>query len=198
MSIFIPYIISKGDTVVYDVKCSKSLELTIQKYGGIPLMWKTGHSLIKNKMIKTKSKFGGEMSGHIFFADRYFGYDDGIYSSLRLIELLSNKIDTNLSELVSLIPQYISTPEIRIECKDTKFQIVYNSLEYFKKNNYKCTLIDGARIKYDFGWGLIRASNTQPVIVCRFEANNEDNLEKIKEEIFKIIKSFSQDINIEF
>ena len=198
MSIFIPSIISKGDSVVFDVKCSRSLEATIKKYGGNPIMYKTGHSLIKNKMLDLNSKFGGEMSGHIFFKDRYYGYDDGIYASLRLVELLS-KSTKKLSDYVFEIPKYISTPEIRIDCidDDTKFEIVNNIKKYFL-NKFKCNLIDGVRIEFDYGWGLLRASNTQPVIVCRFESDSIENLNKIKNIIFEQIKFHGVNISNEF
>ena len=128
------------------------------------------------------------MSGHIFFSDRYYGYDDGIYASLRLIELLS-KSTKKLSDYVSEIPKYISTPEIRIDCidDDTKFEVVNKIKKYFL-NKFKCNLIDGVRIEFDYGWGLVRASNTQPVIVCRFESDSNDNLDKIKNIVFEQIK----------
>ena len=151
-------------------------------------MYKTGHSLIKNKMLDLDSKFGGEMSGHIFFSDRYYGYDDGIYASLRLVELLS-KSTKKLSDYVSEIPEYVSTPEIRIDCidDDTKFEVVNKIKKYFL-NKFKCNLIDGVRIEFDYGWGLVRASNTQPVIVCRFESDSTGNLNKIKNIVFEQIK----------
>ena len=135
---------------------------------------------IANIGIELKSKFGGEMSGHLFFADKFYGFDDGIYASLRLIELLSSS-EFTLSELVSKIPSYYSSPEIRIDCEndDKKFEIVQKIVNYFK-DKYPCNLIDGIRIEFDSGWGLIRCSNTQPVIVCRFEANTFESMEEIK------------------
>tara|TARA_Y100001970_G_scaffold23435_1_gene27542 strand:- start:19076 stop:20443 length:1368 start_codon:yes stop_codon:yes gene_type:complete len=194
MSLFIPFVISENDAVIFDVKCSRSLEETILKYGGNPVMYKTGHSLIKNKMIDMKSKFGGEMSGHIFFNDRYYGYDDGIYVSLRLIELLS-KSTKKISDYIAEIPKYISTPEIRIDCDDDiKFEVVNNIKKYFL-DNFKCILIDGIRIEFDYGWGLVRASNTQPVIVCRFESDTLENLNKIKSIVFNQIELYG--INID-
>ena len=197
LSLFIPEIIDEGDTVVYDVKCSKSLEDMILRYKGNPYMYKTGHSLIKNKMIESGSKLGGEMSGHIFFADKYYGYDDGIYVALRLIELLS-KNNKKLSEYLSDIPQYFSTPEIRIDCCDdnAKFDLVQRLVSYFKKK-FPCNLVDGIRINFDYGWALIRASNTQPALVCRCEAKNEEQLYNIKKIIFNKIKDFGG-INIDF
>ncbi len=197
MGVFVEDIISKDDVVVFDVKCSRALDYMIRKQMATPLMWKTGHSLIKNKMIEMKSKFGGEMSGHLFFSDRYFGYDDGIYTSLRLVELLS-KSKLSLSELVSRIPKYYSTPEIRIDCKndDEKFLIVNEIKNYFM-SKYNYNDIDGLRIEFDFGWGLIRASNTQPVIVCRFEANSNKKLDEIKNIIFDKISDYG-DFKFEF
>ena len=175
---------------MYDVKCSKALEETIVKHHGKPVMWKTGHSHIKSKMIETKAKIGGEMSGHIFFADKYFGFDDGIYVSLRLIELLSN-YNKKLSEMIINIPSYVSTPEIRIECNDDreKFLISEKAVNFFK-NSYECITIDGARINFSNGWALVRSSNTQPVIVCRFEANDEKTLNNIKKIVFNKLKEF--------
>ena len=192
IALFVEKIISKGDSVVYDVKCSKALEETINKYEGNPIMWKTGHSHIKNKMLETKSKIGGEMSGHIFFADKYFGFDDGIYVSLRLIELLSNT-NENISKMVSKIPIYTSTPEIRIDCIDDneKRYICEKAVDFFTKS-YKCITIDGARIKFPNGWALVRSSNTQPVIVCRFEADSEDNLKIIKDIVFNKLKEYAK------
>ncbi|MBA7585563.1 Phosphomannomutase/phosphoglucomutase [subsurface metagenome] len=143
-------------------------------------MWKTGHSLIKEKMRELKVSFAGEMSGHIFFGDEYYGYDDAIYVSLRLIRLLAGS-DEPLSALAAKVPAYHSTPEMRLECPtdEEKFAIAQAAEEYFKAN-YDCIDIDGVRIKFGDGWGLVRASNTQPVIVCRFEARTPERLEEIK------------------
>ena len=153
-------------------------------------MWKTGHSLIKNKMAENSCKIGGEMSGHIFFADDYFGYDDAIYVAGRLIQMLSNTEKT-LSELKSVIPKYISTPEIRLEAEsdEKKFEIAKMAEDYFSKN-YDCITVDGVRVKFKEGWGLVRASNTQPVIVCRFEGNTLDNMNKIQSIILDKLKEF--------
>jgi len=193
LALFVPDIINSGDSIVYDVKCSKSLEDIIRKCKGNPIMYKTGHSLIKNKMIESNSKLGGEMSGHIFFSDRYYGYDDGIYVALRLIEKLSKK-NINLSEYIAEIPQYISTPEIRIDCIDDneKFILTEKLVSYFSQK-FDCNLIDGVRINFKNGWALIRASNTQPVLVCRCEAEDEQKLNNIKEIIFDKIKYFGGD-----
>jgi len=179
MAIFLPEIIMEEDEILFDVKCSKALEDMIIKYGGKPVMWKTGHSLIKQKMTELDCKFGGEMSGHIFFADDYYGYDDAIYVAARLVQLLS-RTAKKLSELKSEIPIYYSTPELRMEAKndEEKFQIVEKAVEFFTAN-YDCITIDGVRIIFQDGWGLVRASNTQPVIVCRFEANSKEKRDEI-------------------
>ena len=190
IAIFLPDLIEPGDEIIFDVKCSQSLEDMIKKYKGKPVMWKTGHSLIKNKMSESNCKLGGEMSGHIFFADDYYGYDDAIYVAARLIQLLS-KTDKTLSELKSVIPVYHSTPEIRLEADsdEEKFKIAKLAVEYFTKHN-NCITVDGVRIIYDNGWGLVRASNTQPVIVCRFEGNTLDNMNEIKKIVLDKLQEF--------
>ena len=190
IAIFLPDLIEPGDEIIFDVKCSQSLEDMIKMYKGKPVMWKTGHSLIKNKMSESNCKLGGEMSGHIFFADDYYGYDDAIYVAARLIQLLS-KTDKTLSELKSVIPVYHSTPEIRLEADsdEEKFKIAKLAVEYFTKHN-NCITVDGVRIIYDNGWGLVRASNTQPVIVCRFEGNTLDNMNEIKKIVLDKLKEF--------
>ena len=180
MALFLPEIISPGDEILFDVKCSKSLEEMITRYGGKPIMWKTGHSLVKQKMLELDCKFGGEMSGHIFFADDYFGYDDGIYVAARLLQTLSGSSRT-LSELTDELPKYFSTPEMRLEAKsdEDKFRISEIAVKYFT-DNYNCSTVDGVRINFDEGWGLVRASNTQPVIVCRFEATSVEKMDEYK------------------
>ena len=197
MAIFLPEIISKGDKIIYDVKCSKALEDEILRLNGHPIIWKTGHSLIKDKMRLENSKFGGEMSGHIFFADDFYGFDDAVYVSLRLAQLLSNS-EQKLSSIVDKIPKYYSTPELRFECIDDneKFIISNKAFEYFS-NHYNCDTIDGVRINFDDGWGLVRASNTQPVIVCRFEAKTMIRMEEIKKQILDKLSEYG-DIQIEF
>ncbi len=197
MTLFLPEIVEKGDEILFDVKCSQALEDMILKFGGTPVMWNTGHSLIKQKMTDLKCKFGGEMSGHIFFADDYFGFDDAIYVAARLIQTLS-RTQKPLSELRLEIPKYISTPELRLDCNsdEEKFEIAQKAKAYFSKQ-YECSTIDGVRIKFGDGWGLVRASNTQPVIVCRFEAKTEVRMLEIKNIVmtklntFGIIKSTS-------
>ena len=165
MAIFLPEIIKDNEKILFDVKCSQSLIDMIDHYGGKPIMYKTGHSVIKNKMKELNCKFGGEMSGHIFFADDYYGYDDALYVAARLVQLLS-RTDKKLSQLKSIIPTYFSTPELRLEAENDqkKFEITEKAVEYFTKN-YNCITIDGVRIQFEDGWGLVRSSNTQPVIV---------------------------------
>ena len=190
IAILLPEVIKPGDEIIFDVKCSQALEDMIKKYKGKPVMWKTGHSLIKDKMVELNCKLGGEMSGHIFFADDYYGYDDAIYVAARLIQLLS-KTDKKLSELKSEIPVYYSTPEIRLEAEsdEEKFIISKLAVDYFTKHN-NCITVDGVRIIYENGWGLVRASNTQPVIVCRFEANTIDNMNQIKKTVLDKLQEF--------
>ena len=190
LAILLTDVIEEGDEVIFDVKCSQALEDVISELGGRAVMWKTGHSLIKNKMAESNCKIGGEMSGHIFFADDYYGYDDAIYVAARLIQMLSNTEKT-LSELKSVIPKYISTPEIRLEAEseEKKFEIAKMAEDYFSKN-YDCITVDGVRVKFKEGWGLVRASNTQPVIVCRFEGDTLDNMNKIQSVILDKLKEF--------
>ena len=169
-----------GSVVISEVKSSKTLFDDIAKHGGKPVMWKTGHSLIKEKMKETNAAVAGEMSGHIFFADRYFGFDDAIYSSCRMLEIIS-KSDVPLSQMLSDIPKMYATPEIRTEVPEkVKFEVVRELTDYFEKNNYDVVDIDGARVTFPDGWGLVRASNTQPVLVLRFEATSEKRRDEIR------------------
>jgi phosphomannomutase/phosphoglucomutase len=156
-------------------------------------MWKTGHSLMKAKLKEEKAQLAGEMSGHIFFAHRYYGYDDALYAGARLLEILSIT-EKKLSELLADIPITIVTPEIRIECSDEiKFLVIQKLVEKFKRA-YPVIDIDGARILFDSGWGLVRASNTQPVLVLRFEATDERNLEHIKKIVEKRVAESIKEI----
>ena len=172
-----------GGKIVFDVKCSQALPEEIIKFGGEPVMYKTGHSLLKAKMKELQSPLAGEMSGHIFYSDDFFGFDDAVYVSGRLLRIMSNT-DKTLAELVDEIPSFESTPEIRIEATDEdKFKIVAELSEHFKRA-YETIDIDGARVLFGDGWGLVRASNTQPVLVLRFEARSKERLAEIIE-IFK-------------
>ena len=167
-----------GSQILFDVKCSQAVPEVIKENGGKPTMWKTGHSLLKAKMKETKSPFAGEMSGHMFFADDYYGFDDGIYASGRLLQIIANSGKT-FSELVAQIPHFESTPEIRVECADAaKFDVVASLVKEFSKE-YETIDIDGARVQFGDGWGLVRASNTEPTLVLRFEARTHEKLVEI-------------------
>jgi phosphomannomutase/phosphoglucomutase len=172
-----------GEQIIFDVKCSQSLEDGIRKAGGRPIMWKTGHSLIKEKMRETGARIAGEMSGHMFFGDEYYGYDDALYSACRLVDIVARS-DGPLSSLLADVPRLASTPEIRVECGDDfKFDLVAAAVEHFKQH-YDVIDVDGARIRFADGWALIRASNTQPIVVLRFEAASEERLEAIRDEVY--------------
>ena len=181
----------KGAAVIGDVKCSPLIYEDIAKRGGRPILWKTGHSLIKAKMKEEKAALGGELSGHMFFADRWYGFDDAIYAACRIVEILDEE-KTPLSKLYADLPPVISTPEIRFEVKDDKkkFEIVRAVVADLKKD-HKVIDLDGARVEFPDGWGLIRASNTQPVLVMRFEATSEKRLAEIRALIEGKIKKYS-------
>jgi phosphomannomutase/phosphoglucomutase len=178
-----------GAAVVFEVKCSQTLEDDIARHGGRPVMWKAGHSLIKAKMKEEGSPLGGEMSGHLFFGEDYFGYDDAIYASLVLLRILAASPQT-LSEMLADVPVMASTPEIRVPCPDEdKFEVVRAITEYFKPR-YRTIDVDGARVNFPGGWGLVRASNTQPILVLRFEARDETALAAIKKEMVDKLREF--------
>jgi phosphomannomutase/phosphoglucomutase len=178
-----------GATIISEVKCSDRMYKDIETHGGNAIMWKTGHSLIKGKMKETKALLAGEMSGHMFFADRYYGYDDAIYASCRLLEILS-KTGKSLQELLRDVPRSYTTPEIRVDCPDhKKFALVENLKNEFRKH-YTIIDVDGVRVVFDDGWGLVRASNTQPALVLRFEAQSEQRLEEIQAMVENAIEKF--------
>ncbi len=181
-----------GAPIIFDVKCSQALPEMIEKFGGKPVMSKTGHSNIKQKMKDLKAPFAGEMSGHLFFADRFFGFDDAIYASARMVELVSRS-KQKVSEMLADVPTYYSTPEIRAEVEndEIKFQMAAKAKEYFAQN-YEVIDIDGVRIQFGDGWGLVRASNTQPVLVLRFEARTPERLEEIKNMVINKLKEFGE------
>ncbi len=184
-----------GAKVIFDVKCSHLCTVEIKKAGGIPIMWKTGHSLIKKKMREEGAPLAGEMSGHVCFADNYFGYDDATYAACRLVQILSDT-DKSLSQLLSDIPKTYSTPEIRIDCPDDrKFDVVRGLKEYFDKH-YDTLDIDGVRVVFRDGWGLVRPSNTQPVLVFRFEAETAERLAEIKALMIGKLKEYLPGANI--
>jgi phosphomannomutase/phosphoglucomutase len=177
-----------GSTIIFEVKCSKTLPEDIRKNGGNPIMWKAGHSLIKNKMKETNAAAAGEMSGHLFFADEYYGYDDAIYASARLLRILSHT-NTRLSEFLKNVRKTYSTPEIRVDCPDDrKFQVVEEVKQYYQ-GKYPIIDVDGVRVDFGDGWGLVRASNTQPALVLRFEADREKRLEQIHSDVHNVVRS---------
>lgn len=176
-----------GASIIGEVKCSQTLFDDVRANGGIPIMWKTGHSLIKAKMKETGAVLAGEMSGHMFFKDRYYGYDDAIYATLRLVEIVNRSGKKSLKELLNGLPDVVSTPEIRFECPDEiKFKVVERAKELLK--GYEIIDIDGVRINTPQGWGLVRASNTQPALVMRFEAKDRESLERIKAIVEEALK----------
>jgi len=183
-----------GAAIVGEVKCSFTLYDDIQAKGGRPIMWKTGHSLIKAKMKEERAELAGEMSGHIFFRNRYYGFDDGIYSSARLLEILTRE-KRKLSELLLDVPKTFSTPELRVETgEEKKFEIVRRATEAFRKQGYRIIDVDGVRVTFPDGWGLIRASNTQPLLVLRFEAKTPERLEEIRKLVETTLESVKTEV----
>jgi phosphomannomutase/phosphoglucomutase len=184
-----------GASFVSEVKCSRVLYDGIAEAGGVAEMWKVGHSLIKARMKETGALLAGEMSGHIFFADRFFGFDDGVYVGARLLELLSHR-ETRLADFLDGLPKTITTPELRVTCADTaKFDVVARAVSHFKAR-YDVNDIDGARINFASGWGLIRASNTGPVLVMRFEADTEANLAAYRGEVEAWIAASAPEVDL--
>ena len=169
----------RGEKLVFDVKCSQVLPEVFERAGGVPVMWKTGHSLIKEKMKEQGASIAGELSGHICFADRYLGFDDALYAACRLIELVASS-ERPLSAMTAALPEYVSTPELRIEvAEEEKFDLVERAREHFGAR-YKVVAVDGVRVLFGDGWGLVRASNTQPVVVARYEARSPGRLAEIR------------------
>lgn len=179
----------RGVKMVIDIKCSKILVEYIKYYGGIPIWSPSGHSIIKENLNEEKAQFAGELSGHMFFADDYFGFDDAIYASVRMLQII-DRCKQPVSSLLNGVSDICITPEIRLNCPDErKFQIVDDVVDYFKKN-FHVIEIDGGRINFGSGWGLIRASNTQPAIVLRFEAESTYFLEKYKNIVYRKLASY--------
>lgn len=181
-----------GAVFISEVKCSMVMYDDIKKHGGNAIMWRTGHSLIKQKMKQENAALAGEMSGHMFFKDRYFGFDDALYATCRLLEIMADT-DKGVDELIKDLPKTFTTPEIRVECSDDiKFEVVRKIVEHFRAKQ-KIIDIDGLRALYDDGWGLVRASNTQPALVLRFEALSEERLEQIREQIESVLKAIIEE-----
>lgn len=173
-----------GAKIVFDVKVSEALPEDIKAHGGIPIMWKTGHSYIKSKLAEEKAAMAGEMSGHVFFVEDYYGFDDGLFAALKMLEYLSNQ-DKPLSEIIASTPYYHSTPTIQVKTTDEeKYKIVEELTNEFKKKGHKVIDINGARVYIDDGWGLVRASSNTPTLVLRFEAKTQGTLEKLQQ-LFK-------------
>ncbi|MEO8881437.1 MAG: phosphomannomutase/phosphoglucomutase [Gemmatimonadaceae bacterium] len=171
-----------GQPIVFDVKCSQALPDEIVKAKGIPVMWKTGHSLMKDKMHELHAPVGGEMSGHMFFTEGFYGHDDALYGAARLIRIVAAS-GTSLSGMLADVPKFVSTPELRVDVEESrKFRIVDDAIAHFRET-HDVIDVDGARVLFGDGWGLIRASNTQPVLVTRFEARSEQRLAAIRGEM---------------
>jgi phosphomannomutase/phosphoglucomutase len=167
--------------IIFDVKCTNNLAVLIQSLGGEPIMWKTGHSLIKAKLAETQAQLAGEMSGHIFFKDRWYGFDDALYAGARLLEILAHEIEDS-DEIFAAIPNSVITPELRVPVKDEeKFQVMQTLMDHAAFDNAKeVNTIDGLRVSFDQGWGLVRPSNTTPYLILRFEALNQEILQSIQ------------------
>jgi phosphomannomutase/phosphoglucomutase len=187
-----------GSTIIFDVKCSRHVAREIKHAGGKPVMWQTGHSLIKAKLAESGAPLAGEMSGHIFFKERWFGFDDGLYAGARLLEILSGYEDP-CAELEAL-PQDISTPEIKMEMKEGQAHALISRLQAEGQFPTATSLstIDGVRAEYKNGFGLARASNTTPVIVLRFEGDTQEDLDDIRDEFRAAIKALTPDLNPAF
>ena len=189
-----------GQTIIADVKASQVLFDHIKSKGGNPVIWKTGHSLIKSKMAETGSPLAGEMSGHVFFADKYYGFDDALYAGVRLLEILSNR-DESLAEFHDRLPKTHTTPELRMECDESvKFQAVEKLQKLLKDDDIPFSDVDGVRVmpeEVPGGWWLVRASNTQAVIVARAEAQTSEGLETLKEQIKSYLSRAGLDVNLE-
>ena len=178
----------RGQPIIFDVKCSQALPVAIEAAGGRPVMWKTGHSLIKDKMKETGAPVAGEMSGHMFFTEGFYGHDDALYGAARLLRILADA-GRSVRDLLSDVPAYVSTPEIRIDCPDArKFDVVARAVAHFRAR-HEVNDVDGVRVLFGDGWGLIRASNTQPVIVARYEAATQQRLDAIRDELESFLRA---------
>jgi len=187
-----------GATIIYDVKCSSNLGSVIQQYGGVPLMWKTGHSLVKAKMVETGALLAGEMSGHIFFKERWFGFDDALYTSARLLEILAADARPS-NKVFSGLPNMVNTPELRIDMPEgEQFRFMERLLSHAQFEGAVLTTIDGVRADFEDGWGLVRASNTTPCLVLRFEGKNAQALKRIQDEFRRLILGLNPGLSIPF
>ena len=187
-----------GEKIIFDVKCSRHLSEVVAAHGGVPIMWKTGHSWIKAKMAETGAIFAGEMSGHLFFKDRWSGFDDGIYAAARLLEILANVSD-DADTIFKAFPDSVNTPEIKLSVREMdKFYFIDDFIATAKFPNAVISTIDGLRADFPDGWGLIRASNTSPNLVLRFEASSHEALESIKSQFRHQLLAMGRSIVISF
>jgi len=201
MMLFAKDVLSRnpGANIIYDIKCSSNLNMVIEEEGGKPLMWKTGHSLVKAKMKETNALLAGEMSGHIFFKERWYGFDDALYSAARLLEILAAQL-RQPRVVFSGLPDSVNTPELKIEMKEGEH---FKFMEKFAEKSVEftdaeITLIDGIRVDYADGWGLVRASNTTPCLVLRFEGKNKNAMAKVQKKFREVLTSLQADINLPF
>jgi len=187
-----------GGKIIFDVKCTRNLAPWISQHGGMPIMWKTGHSFIKTKLNESKALLAGEMSGHLFFKERWYGFDDGLYAGARLLELLSHQ--TDISAVLNNLPDSINTPELHIQVAEGENHTLISQLQQHAHfdNPLQVITIDGLRVEYNDGFGLARASNTTPVIVLRFEADNESALKRIQEDFRHNILQAKPDADLPF
>ncbi len=187
-----------GAPILYDVKCSRHVAEVVRAAGGVPMMGKTGHSLVKAKMRETGAPLGGEMSGHVFFKDRWYGFDDGLYAGARLLELLSREVDPN--KVLNALPQSMSTPELQIEVGEGENHALVARLQSETTFDGAREVIttDGVRVEYNDGFGLVRASNTTPVLVLRFEAENQTALTRIQQQLGHAILAVKPDVKLPF
>lgn len=200
MMLFAKDVVSRnpGADIIFDVKCTRRLASLISAYGGRPIMWKTGHSLIKAKMKETGALLAGEMSGHIFFKERWFGFDDGIYSAARLLEILSLEPET-VDQVFAEFPVNLSTPEINIEVtEESKFQIIERLQNQGQWGDASITTLDGIRADLPTSWGLVRASNTTPMLVLRFEGETAEDLEHIKQLFREQLLNIAPELDLPF
>jgi phosphomannomutase/phosphoglucomutase len=180
-----------GATFIGEVKCSQLMYDDLKARGGNPIMWKTGHSLIKAKMKETHAELAGEMSGHIFFADRWYGFDDALYSACRLMEIVADS-GQPLSHQLAGLPSTVVTPEIRFDCPDElKFAVVNEAIAVLRAR-HRTVDVDGVRVLFPHGWGLVRTSNTQPVLVMRFEATTPELLQEYRREVEAVVEAAKQ------
>jgi len=200
MMLFVKDVLGRvpGSTIIYDVKCTGHMHTVIEEAGGVPMMYKTGHSLIKNKMREVDAPFAGEMSGHFFFKERWYGFDCGIYSAARLLEILAND-ERDAEEILNDLPNSISTPELKCYMSEGEnHEFVADMQEEAHFGDARITTIDGVRADFADGWGLVRASNTTPILVLRFEADNDEALRRIQDVFRQQMLAINSQLDLPF